>query len=1325
MALQTDRLVMVGLGIEGDAPPNDDQPPLVDGIHLRWSFRRELGFPWYGFFLFRRPHRPGNPVCLGETLSKLPAGTWPSTELNTPYGQVSSDEALVFTEDFPAAGSTEFDLRARNFVQFTLDPVHAAFRVEAHVGLRTKIGPDSGAGKDGPGTIKMQALHGSLVVDERTVWGESGQVITVTLESDLISAVKVSGGEAAIVDLCFYSVAQNATARWEVVPDFQYPMALPVHHPQYPCSPQPTDQAASQTLALSRIRYGPKKPPPQDDEIDTSAWEGAPFSELHQRLVDLVEDGPAGVSMAEQHSLVVGTETPPDPEVGPPTMLEQYPLELVLFASLHPAIAQMLGLYWADRTVAAGQSYDYLIVADHTNAGQQNLATVINEIRTEGFVNLDGFIVFNMRMGLAVPLAPPDDVSCYALPGTTVARLDGSLLDATNNAGLGWALDIVAPGVLKPGSALMYHVWRDERGNAADPAPPGAYTRVTANPVVVAQPVSDADVLPARPADWPPFRLHHIDRALAEGWYSYRVNGIDIFGRHSPNSIDAPWFQWEPVPQPRPWYYDDLSADNVIHQSAVRLLDKMGPPPPHAVEAFALHPDDPTLVQDAVYESWHDTLSTAEKDTLVGLRVRWRWTEAHMMQAPDIREFRVYVQPDTLNSLQGRITNVVLGTFESEVQTDITNLHGAEAFVGAWLRVGAHAFPVVGSGGSTPLGLRVSNIGADRKTPPPGDVACTVTIPKIYNSGSVTAVTGSPIVTGTNTLWTAHLVHMTFKVLGEFATYTVESVNTPTELVLDRPYQESAASLQPYGIRFPLYYDFTAPASWQDRFYVLPYDEHVTVTTDSTGRPLRRYEVIIPADGDAVRGGLEFETTLAVPIRYANVGVSAADDKPHTADDPKWAVGNWGDRFGNEGPVSSPAKIYIVRRTQPPEPTVPPDSERVYASPADYHSHSFYTYHWVPSPHLKTHVLRALDDAVFKIDWERRATDPSDLDPNQTHQFPSEWDAAKRLHIAVELNHLNTFTHDADKTQAMDYYRGLSNDGLRALAGLAGNAGAFVQLTIQPLDPDDPDNANRLGPDNPPQYVVDPVLRAYIDTLDGRAANRYFYRAAYVDAVHNRSRLSLSSPPVWLPDFVPPQTPRLTYAAGGEGIVRLRWWSNREPDLASYRVYRTDNLNAARDLRLMDVVATVPVAPSDPAARAAEVSWDDISTALYVDQHYRLTAVDTAGNESPASAPIRARAYSSVPPEAPSGITASWIGPVTAPRVRLTWIARPGVAVLVQRAAPGTTAWRTVGWTEAGAGMIEDPGADPVAGAAYVLRPRDGSGRQGSSSAPTLVGPSP
>lgn len=81
----------------------------------------------------------------------------------------------------------------------------------------------------------------------------------------------------------------------------------------------------------------------------------------------------------------------------------------------------------------------------------------------------------------------------------------------------------------------------------------------------------------------------------------------------------------------------------------------------------------------------------------------------------------------------------------------------------------------------------------------------------------------------------------------------------------------------------------------------------------------------------------------------------------------------------------------------------------------------------------------------------------------------------------------------------MAYYRQLSDAALRVLAGLPSSESAFVQLTINPLDPNDAGNANRLGPDNPDDLILDPNERAFIDTLDGRSTNRYFYRAALID----------------------------------------------------------------------------------------------------------------------------------------------------------------------------------------------------------------------------------
>ncbi len=177
-----------------------------------------------------------------------------------------------------------------------------------------------------------------------------------------------------------------------------------------------------------------------------------------------------------------------------------------------------------------------------------------------------------------------------------------------------------------------------------------------------------------------------------------------------------------------------------------------------------------------------------------------------------------------------------------------------------------------------------------------------------------------------------------------------------------------------------------------------------------------------------------------------------------------------------------------------------------------------------------------------------------------------EQEETERTFRIVEVDATaNTVTLDATPALSsspskwgIPLFQELSNNALRVLAGLPSTEDAFTQRTIQPLDPNHIDTHDRRGPGDPDDYTNTlSDLRLYIDTLDGRAAaNCYFYRAAYVDDAHNRSALSLASPPVGLPSVVPPRKPVITKILGGDRQIILKWASNRETDLAEYRVYR-------------------------------------------------------------------------------------------------------------------------------------------------------------------------
>ena len=1640
---------MVGLGILNDIPPNSIQPELVDGIHLRWAFKRDLDFPWYGYYLFRRKHREGNLISLQQMMSSYQPGDLPDNVLNLMGHQIDSDTII----SFPPGGDkkVEFHLENRSVLYFRFDQKELVRRVDVTVGFRLDA------------RIEVFAMMDEVPVAQTMARGNAGDVVSVTLEFDVINAVRIGSGPAALIDLCFVLVSDEATKGWEPVPGFPYPMHLPVFHPDYPCTLGVNEDIENaRDLVRKRVLYGKpdkfveststpgngtvsvvngspivtgsgthwKEELAKDEEFtgsllkvqgDSTAYtimsvvsdsklvlsrqydgvsrSGVPymtckdkFGQLHDQLAYLVSGGPGTTKMAYRSMPVpaydsgtveikrgdttvkgTGTNWTPElvglnfqiyvnepvytikavnsytqltldrkytgtPVVGSnyqifaalmptgseeeaPRMPRQYPLNLVLLGALNPEMAQMVGLYWVDQTAKRHVAYDYLILADNTDYFKGDPRRIFSDLAEGIFPNLDGYIVFNKKLETPQPLDLPDDPRVYSLPGGFIyvpkeqkPKDKQKLIDAQNNAGLRWDLDMQA-GAIVPGKSVMYHVWRTKRSEKEPANAPAdnQYDPITKDkPLLITRPLDAGD--PQRPPNWPPIPFHFIDRGLDEfaahdseygledGWYSYKVSGIDIFGRHSPNSSPAQWYQWTPVSDPRPWYYKDPAGDRSIHSFAVHLLDKIPPPPPAGIEAHALDPADPMVLKDADYDNWRASLKPVDRDTLVGLRVSWLWTPAHERQAPDTREFRIYYQPEHMNAMVGHVVSVTnTGKTEREVGTDILDTYPTDAYVGAKLNIGPDSFSIIGSesvvngaesrlrvlvkipsvytggtvkvdGGSTTVkvtGSKVSKkqIGltfksGDQKTSytildvdpatreltldrgykgpsvsgqsytiagklPYADMPCNIVIPSHYSVGKIAASNSSTVVNGTNTAWSKELAGRTFQILGESAQYTIAKVDSETQLILNTPYQGPKRKDKAYVIIHLLSKDYTLPESWAKRICVVGYNEHVTetlrtalganghplsgenatvagkvvllkekkdipdlsgitleasspfaayiflkndtsrpsklyrivdidntakktVTVEGTpnigtaasewaiGLPVRRYEVFLPAPNDK-----NFNSSQAKPIVYANVGVSAADDKKHTKDNPKWNSGDWGDHHGNEGRVGGLATIARVHRIPPDPPVPPPDSDKVYASLPDYHGHAFYTYRWKPQKYLKTHIFRALDDALFKTDWFIRTTRTAlnPIIPRHKHLFPTSWkftrkqvaanqlnaiksktdyatlppDAQKLLgllpgnegakwnsglqdrdwvirmtrtkltgsnkkyfpddwnkpdtdpinpvnklrreKVAKDLNKMvvllsgkaatitnkiamldgtpdltkvkpyrdtiwlasdkaradklyriiavdnsaHTITIDGEDNEPklsgassawalyLDEYQGLFNNAMRILAGLPGNERAFTQITIQPLDPKDPNNANRRGPDDPDDFIIDtpdkPLwsksLRTYIDTLDGRSTNRYFFRSAYVDDVHNRSEeLSLSSPPVYLADVMPPAKPRLHKVLGGERRVKLKWGAHREPNIRRYLIYRTDKKEDGRDIRLMGKpVANLPAVP--------------------------------------------------------------------------------------------------------------------------------------------------
>ena len=155
-----------------------------------------------------------------------------------------------------------------------------------------------------------------------------------------------------------------------------------------------------------------------------------------------------------------------------------------------------------------------------------------------------------------------------------------------------------------------------------------------------------------------------------------------------------------------------------------------------------------------------------------------------MREAPDTREFRIYFNPGQLNALLGHTLSVTaVSEIESEIETDIPDIHPANSFAGARLRVGSDVFEIVANEASTPLRVHV-------KSGP------------VISGGSISAEHGSTTVTGSGTTWDKTITGCTLKLAGEPTEYTILKVENSSlqELTLDRAYAGPTGSDKAYTI---------------------------------------------------------------------------------------------------------------------------------------------------------------------------------------------------------------------------------------------------------------------------------------------------------------------------------------------------------------------------------------------------------------------------------------------------------------------------------------------------------------------------------------------
>ncbi|ATB42065.1 Endo-1,4-beta-xylanase A precursor [Cystobacter fuscus] len=152
-------------------------------------------------------------------------------------------------------------------------------------------------------------------------------------------------------------------------------------------------------------------------------------------------------------------------------------------------------------------------------------------------------------------------------------------------------------------------------------------------------------------------------------------------------------------------------------------------------------------------------------------------------------------------------------------------------------------------------------------------------------------------------------------------------------------------------------------------------------------------------------------------------------------------------------------------------------------------------------------------------------------------------------------------------------------------------------------------------------------------------------RTSLIPIYDNGVRIFGSEPGPIVVDTIPPALPvGLLAAAANPTQINLSWNANTEPDLAGYNVYRSTTSGFT------------PSAANRVASGLTTASYSDAGLKASTVYYYKVTAVDTSGNESPASSQSSAStpAPDTLPPAAPAGLKAT---SASSSQINLSWTA--------------------------------------------------------------------
>jgi hypothetical protein len=1255
MAIQSNDLAALGLGIVGDVPPTPLQAKVKDGVHIRYATAFEKGFPWFGFYLFRRPRRTSLETCIGPQLEPLKAANTGKTRLDLGGTSFTADRPIELIEKSSAPGTIGIALPPGGAIEARFDhaPLHRVVATIGFQGIRQVEGAPSATAEFGGIKAPLQSpvTQAGIVLSDGPPDAEPGT--PAPLPSGFFHALKAHFLDALkalflhVLKALFVHVLKALFAKsakcdsvsiYVTLPVASDEIVLTLAHPGGALTVTGYDKRGCEIPAVRTTQAAAPRsslricqPEIAWLRLDCAGGELSVHSIFYR-----AHGGPAGpkriVRIVAKDGEAVVAEALIGGEPGE-TVAGEVESDRITSIEVHTAagpagdggsggaaVAALFDL--CSDSVAAAVSGDWGPVPNHPNPIALPVAEPAYPCahKPSSKPAAEAMALGRVQYGAASPWAGPrfDELHDLlvrlvaggpggapmstltatfadpaAAPGTAPTLPGENLVQILQLAaidpavaqilGLYWVDDQAVPGqaydyavVADHSNAFQGQPAAAQNAVASGTFPPGTDVWITFNQVAEPhQPLA----APARPTAY----------ALPEtavGGAVGRPRGAVGLTWVSP-SLDLDYLPPDAPLRYIVWRHDHGAAMPGAPASAFIPLN---PNTPYLVgtsagsaAAASLRPKhwppfDLNAVDRGLDDGWYGyALSGIDiwgRYSEVGPPAEWRqWAPA-----PDPQPW-YYQTP-----------------------ADDRQLHG--------------------------FAIHILD-----KTPPPPPAAVEATA--LDPEDDFTYVRDSDYLTwwggAGGSWWTGLTDARRAEILPlrvRWRWYPVQEEQHPDTKEF-RIYF-NPGSVPPDPDRF-------VPINWQERIFVCPYQDHCKLVpaSDPEG-PYRQYEVLLPLaappPGSPPFPGVALKPSLVEPVVYANISVSAADSKAQSADQAKWNGAPWGGRLGNEGRLAAPAKIYRVWRALPPAPTALINDDRVWATRADYHSHSFYSFRWAHSPELKAHVYAVMDDSLFLV--ERMNPDAA-LSAADQAALATVWPAGVPSNVTAELNALRAMKATASDSAWEAACLALGDGALRGLAALPAHEESYVRQTVEPVD-----GADAPGPDDAPGYVPNAAWRMWRSMFDGRARNRYFLRAAYIDAAHNEGPMGPPTPPIYLPPAVPPRTPVITRVTGGDRQATIAWATAGAEAGGRYILYRTDDDYRLRDVRLMEEAATILSVDLDPASASAE--WIDAGLEGGKVYYYCLAFEDAAGNASEPSTPAAVNVVDESVPDPPTWIEQAW-----------------------------------------------------------------------------------